>query len=88
MIQLNSGRIIQGHPSMGSGIDYGLGTINQNLPRYVVMLDQRGGPISGEANWSSGFMPASYQGTVLRSSGQAVLDLDSSPTSRPTCNAI
>lgn len=78
MIQMNSGRVIQGHPSMGSWIDYGLGTLNQNLPGYVVMLDQRGGPISGAANWSSGFMPAAYQGTVLRSSGQPVLDLDSS----------
>ncbi|MFN0126582.1 MAG: DUF1501 domain-containing protein [Verrucomicrobiales bacterium] len=78
MIQMNSGRIIQGSPSIGSWIDYGLGTLNQNLPGYVVMLDQRGGPISGEANWSSGFMPATYQGTVLRSTGQAVLDLDSS----------
>ncbi|HEX2747822.1 MAG TPA: DUF1501 domain-containing protein [Verrucomicrobiales bacterium] len=77
MIQMNSGRVIQGHPSMGSWIDYGLGTLNQNLPGYVVMLDPRGGPISGAANWSSGFMPAAYQGTVLRSSGQPVLDLDS-----------
>lgn len=77
MIQMNSGRIIQGHPSLGSWLDYGLGTLNQNLPGYVVMLDPRGGPISGSANWSSGFMPAVHQGTVFRSSGQAVLNLDS-----------
>jgi hypothetical protein len=77
MIQMNSGRIIQGHPSLGSWLDYGLGTLNQNLPGYVVMLDQRGGPISGSANWSSGFMPATYQGTVFRSSGQPILNLDS-----------
>jgi len=77
MIQMNSGRIIQGHPSLGSWLDYGLGTLNQNLPGYVVMLDQRGGPISGSANWSSGFMPAAYQGTVFRSSGQPILNLDS-----------
>lgn len=76
MIQMNSGRIIQGHPSLGSWLDYGLGTLNQNLPGYVVMLDARGGPISGSANWSSGFMPATHQGTVFRSSGQPILNLD------------
>jgi hypothetical protein len=77
MLQLNSGRIIQGWPSMGSWLAYGLGSPNQNLPGYVVMLDPRGGPISGAANWSGGFMPAAYQGTVFRSSGQPVLNLDS-----------
>jgi hypothetical protein len=77
MLQMNSGRIIQGHPSMGSWLSYGLGSMNQNLPGYVVMLDPRGGPISGAANWSSGFMPAAYQGTVFRASGQPILNLDS-----------
>lgn len=77
MLQMNSGRVIQGYPSMGSWLAYGLGTLNQNLPGYVVMLDPRGGPISGAANWSSGFMPAAYQGTVFRSSGQPILNLAS-----------
>jgi hypothetical protein len=75
MLQMNSGRIIQGYPSMGSWLAYGLGSSNQNLPGYVVMLDPRGGPISGAANWSSGFMPAAYQGTVFRSNGQPILNL-------------
>jgi hypothetical protein len=75
MIQMNSGRIIQGWPSVGSWLGYGLGTENQNLPGYVVMLDPRGGPISGAANWSSGFMPAAFQGTHLRSKGEPILDL-------------
>ncbi len=75
MIQMNSGRIIQGYPSMGSWLGYGLGSENRNLPGYVVMLDPRGGPISGAANWSSGFMPAAYQGTHLRSKGDPILDL-------------
>src|SRR5436853_116757 len=75
MIQMNSGRVIQGYPSMGSWLSYGLGSINQNLPGYVVMLDPRGGPISGAANWSSGFMPAAYQGTHLRHQGEPILDL-------------
>ena len=79
MLQMNSGRIIQGWPSMGSWLSYGLGSMNQNLPGYVVMLDPRGGPISGAANWSSGFMPAAYQGTVFRAGGQPILNLD--PTS-------
>ena len=57
MIQMNSGRVLQGWPSMGSWLSYGLGSANANLPGYVVMLDPRGGPISGAANWSSGFMP-------------------------------
>jgi len=77
MLQMNSGRILQGWPSMGSWLSYGLGSPNQNLPGYVVMLDPRGGPISGAANWSSGFMPAAYQGTVFRANGQPVLNLDS-----------
>jgi hypothetical protein len=76
MLQMNSGRIIQGYPSIGSWLSYGLGSPNENLPGYVVMLDPRGGPISGAANWSSGFMPAAYQGTVFRASGQPILNLE------------
>jgi hypothetical protein len=84
MIQMNSGRIIQGSPSIGSWLNYGLGTTNQNLPGYVVMLDPRGGPISGAANWSSGFMPAAFQGTHLRHKGEPILDLaPKSEVSRP-----
>jgi uncharacterized protein DUF1501 len=75
MIQMNSGRILQGHPALGAWMGYGLGTMNQNLPGFVVMLDPRGGPISGAANWSSGYMPAAYQGTVFRSAGQPILNL-------------
>ncbi len=75
MIQLNTGRIVQGHPSLGSWLAYGLGTQNQNLPSFVVMLDPRGGPISGAANWMSGYMPARYQATVLRTAGDPILDL-------------
>ena len=77
MLQMNSGRVIQGHPSLGSWLSYGLGTLNRDLPGYVVMLDPRGGPISGSANWSSGFMPATFQGTVFRATGQPILNLDS-----------
>src|SRR5258706_3000288 len=58
VLQMNSGRILQGHPSIGAWLSYGLGTENQNLPGYVVMLDPRGGPTTGAPNWSSGYMPA------------------------------
>jgi hypothetical protein len=75
MLMMNSGRILSGHPCLGSWVNYGLGTENQNLPGFVVMLDHTGGPISGAKNWSSGYMPASYQGVVLRPSGQPILDL-------------
>src|ERR1044072_4684980 len=53
--------------------------MNQSLPGYVVMIDPRGGPISGAANWSSGFMPAAHQGTILRASGQPILNLETPP---------
>ena len=48
------------------------------MPGYVVMLDQTGGPISGAKNWTSGYMPASYQGTVFRSKGDPILNLQHS----------
>ena len=75
LFEMNTGSILQGHPSIGSWVTYGLGTENQNLPGFVVMTDHRGGPIGGAPNWSSGFMPATYQGTVFRGSGAPILDL-------------
>ncbi|MCA8948600.1 MAG: DUF1501 domain-containing protein [Planctomycetes bacterium] len=75
MLMMNSGRILSGSPCMGSWVTYGLGSENENLPGFVVMLDKTGGPISGAKNWSSGYMPAIYQGTVLRPQGEPILDL-------------
>jgi hypothetical protein len=75
MLMMNSGRILSGHPCMGSWVNYGLGSENQNLPGFVVMLDPRGGPISGAKNWSSGYMPAYYEGTLFRGAGAPILDL-------------
>ncbi len=75
MLQMNTGKILSGSPCLGSWVNYGLGSENENLPGFVVMLDPTGGPISGAKNWSSGYMPASYQGTILRSAGEPVLDL-------------
>ena len=75
MLQMNSGRILSGSPCMGSWINYGLGTVNENLPGFVVMLDPRGGPISGPKNWSAGYMPATYQATVINATKNPILDL-------------
>ncbi len=76
MIQMNTGKILTGSPCIGSWVNYGLGTVNQNLPGFVVMLDPRGGPISGAKNWSAGYMPATYQATVIGSGKTPILDLD------------
>jgi len=79
MLQMNTGKILSGSPCIGSWVNYGLGTVNQNLPGFCVMLDPTGGPISGAKNWTSGYMPASYQGTLLRAAGQPILDLQRPP---------
>ena len=71
----NTGSIIAGYPSMGSWVTYGLGSENQSLPAFVVIHDPRGGPFTGAAQWSSGFLPAAYQGTAFRAAGDPILDL-------------
>jgi hypothetical protein len=75
MLQMNTGRILSGSPCLGSWVNYGLGTVNENLPGFVVMLDPRGGPISGARNWSSGYMPAHYEATLMRAGSTPILDL-------------
>jgi len=73
--ELTSGTIRMGHPSLGSWVTYGLGTENQSLPAFVVIYDARGGPFGGAANWSAGFMPATYQGTLFRPVGDPIINL-------------
>jgi len=75
LVCMNTGKPLIGRPSMGSWAVYGLGSENQDLPGYVVILDKRGGPISGQPNWSSGFMPSTFQGTLFRPVGDPILDL-------------
>ena len=75
LVAMNTGKTFIGRPSLGSWAVYGLGTENQDLPGYVVLLDKRGGPISGQPNWSSGFMSAAYSGTLFRPTGDPILDL-------------
>ena len=75
LVAMNTGSTFIGRPSVGSWSVYGLGTENEDLPGYVVMMDKRGGPISGQPNYSSGFMPSTYQGTLFRPTGNPILDL-------------
>ena len=75
MLMMNSGRVLSGNPCLGSWATYGLGSENENLPGFVVMLDPTGGPISGAKNWTSGYMPAAYQGTVVRATGTPIHNL-------------
>lgn len=74
-LQMNTGAVLLGKPCLGSWLSYGLGTENESLPSFVVMTDPRGGPISGASNWTAGYMPAAYQGTLFRSTGAPLLDL-------------
>ncbi len=74
-LQMNTGSIFIGKPALGAWLSYGLGTPNQNLPGFVVMTDPRGGPIGSASNWTAGYMPAAFQGTLFRSGGTPLLDL-------------
>lgn len=77
---MNTGMMIPGSPSMGAWTVFGLGTENQNLPAFVVLPDARGGGIFGGAvNWSSGYLPISYQGTLINSVGDPIVDLQPPP---------
>lgn len=73
--QMNTGKRFGGDPAVGAWTTYGLGTLNQNLPAFVV-LPEGAYPQGGSANWSNGFLPAYYQGTTLRPTGSPILDLN------------
>ena len=72
---IHSGKFMSGLPTIGAWTVYGLGAENENLPAYVVLADPGGLPVDGEKNWSSGWLPAVYQGTVFRSGPSPVLNL-------------
>jgi hypothetical protein len=72
--QMNTGAILAGRPSLGAWINYGLGSANRNLPSFVVLTDA-GEVLGGPKNWSSGFLPATFEGTQLRNEGAPILDL-------------
>ena len=73
--QMNTGSILAGRPSLGSWVTYGLGSENQNLPGFVVMTDTPADPAGGPRNWGTGFMPATYQGTLFRPGANPILNL-------------
>lgn len=75
MYQVHTGRILTGYPSMGSWVTYGLGSPSDNLPAYVAMPQPEGTPEGGTPCWGSGFLPAVYQGTLLRSGPSPILHL-------------
>ena len=79
MRALNSGNIQPGRPSLGSWCAYGLGTQNQELPAYLVLTDPAGVPVDGINNWANGYLPALYQGTVIRPQEPRILNLDPPP---------
>ena len=72
---IHGGKFIAGWPTWGSWVIYALGSENQNLPAYVVLVDPGGLPVDGVRNWSSGWLPAIYQGTPIRTGKTPVPNL-------------
>ena len=70
---------VLGRPTLGSWLVYALGTESQNLPAYMVLTDPGGLPVDGVTNWANGFMPAMFQGTVLRPKEPRILNLEPPP---------
>jgi hypothetical protein len=73
---MNTGSILMGRPCLGSWAAYGLGTENQNMPAFVVMPDPAGWVKGGAPAWSNGYLPATYQGTILRGGESPILHLN------------
>ncbi|MFO0824613.1 MAG: DUF1501 domain-containing protein [Gemmataceae bacterium] len=71
----NSGFQFNGYPALGSWLSYGLGSVADDLPAFVVLPDGRGEPNGAASNWSSGFLPAQHQGVVFRGGDSPVRDL-------------
>lgn len=76
---LNTGKAVSFRPSLGSWMTFGLGTESQNLPAFVVLTDPEGLPVLGVQNWSNGWLPSLYQGTVVRPVEPRILNLDPPP---------
>jgi len=78
LFHMNTGSRLGADPAVGAWATYGLGSVNQNLPGFVVMTELAL-PQGGSRNWSNGYLPAFYQGTRLRPTGSPILDLKSQP---------
>ncbi len=74
LYHINTGNRFGGDPAIGAWMTYGLGTENQDLPGFIVLPDLSY-PQGGPANWSNGFLSATFQGTALRATGSPILDL-------------
>jgi uncharacterized protein (DUF1501 family) len=72
---MQTGQLRMGYPSMGSWITYGLGSENANLPGFIVLQDNRGGPLGAANNWLSGFLPSTFQGTPFGAADNPIVDL-------------
>jgi Protein of unknown function (DUF1501) len=72
----NTGFVLPGFPCFGAWVSYGLGSLNDDLPTFVVLPDSRGFAPNGPANWSAGFLRASYQGTMVKAASKTpIFDL-------------
>ena len=76
---MNSGRPSNGRPSLGSWLTYALGTQSQSLPAYIALTDPGGLPVEGVLNWSNGWLPSLFQGTVVRPTEPRILNLQPPP---------
>ena len=74
-LMMNCGTQMFGQPSIGSWVNYGLGSVSENLPGYVVLTAGQAAR-GGATNWSSGFLPSTYQGVLFRNQGEPVLNLE------------
>jgi hypothetical protein len=72
---IHSGKFQAGYPTWGAWVNYGLGTVNEDLPAYVVLTDPGGMPVDNVRNWTAGWLPAEYQGTTFRSGDSPVPNL-------------
>ena len=76
---MNTGRPTAGRPTLGSWMTYGLGSESQDLPAFVALTDPDGLPVEGVQNWTNGWLPSLYQGTVIRPREPRILNLDPPP---------
>src|SRR5690606_14045023 len=79
ILALSNGRTTAGRPSLGSWLLYGLGAETQDLPAYVVLADPGQLPVLGVQNWTNGWLPSLFQGSVVRPREPRILNLDAPP---------
>jgi len=76
ILKLNTGDVNPGRPSLGAWVNFALGSANKDLPSYVVLYNDNKEPRAGSVNWSSGFLPAVYQGVAFRPGDSPILNLE------------